>query len=427
MTGVSGNLRPLVRTLVPALVPARLPALLLALAMAVPACVAAGALTPTERARILAHGPWPPPPALDPGNALAGRAEAVALGQQLFFDPRLSPDARMACASCHLPALAFTDGRARAHGRVELQRNAPSLWNAVHARWWNWDGAADSLWSQAIGPLSDARELASRGSHLRALVGGDADLACRWRRVFGAPPPADDEAMRVATAKALAAFVGSLVSAPTPFDAYRDALARGDEAAMARYPDAARRGLQLFVGRGRCHLCHAGPGFSNGEFGDIGAGFFVRPGVVDSGRHGGIQALQASPFTLLSAHADAPGEAAVKTRHVYPQHRNFGEFKVPSLRNVAQTAPYLHDGRLASLADVVRHYSQLDLDRLHADGERILEPLGLSAGEQRDLLAFLDSLSDPGARQWRPPPPGPCQPAPDAVKPLTPRALAGPR
>ena len=76
---------------------------------------------------------------------------------------------------------------------------------------------------------------------------------------------------------------------------------------------------------------------------------------------------------------------------------------------------------------MVRHYSQLDLDRLHADGERILEPLGLSAGEQRDLLAFLDSLSDPGARQWRPPPPGPCQPAPDAVKPLTPRALAGPR
>lgn len=374
---------------------------------------AAAALTSTERARILAHGPWPPPPARDAGNALAGRPDAVALGQQLFADPRLSADGRLACASCHVPSLAFTDGRARAHGRVELARNVPSLWNAVHARWWNWDGAADSLWSQAIGPLTDAREMAAGGGHLRALVGGDADLACRWRRVFGAPPPADDEAMLVATAKVLGAFVGSLVSARAPFDDFRDALARGDAAAMARYPDEARRGLQLFVGRGRCHLCHAGPAFSNGEFGDIGAGFFVRPGVVDSGRHGGIQALRASPYTLLSPHADAPGEAAVKTRHVQLQHRNFGEFKVPSLRNVAQTAPYLHDGRLATLADVVRHYAQIDLDRLHADGERILEPLGLSAGEQRDLQAFLESLGDPGARQWRPAAPAPCRSLPD--------------
>lgn len=407
-----------------------LPGLLLALligAAAAPTPAPAPTLTPTERSRILAHGPWPPPPARDPGNALAGRPEAVALGQQLFFDPGLSPDGRLACASCHLPALAFSDGRARAFGRVELPRHAPSLWNAVHARWWNWDGAADSLWSQAIGPLTDTREMASNGAHLRALVGGDADLACRWRQAFGAAPPADDEAMLVHTAKALGAFVGSLVSAPTPFDAYRDALARGDEAAMARYPEAARRGLQLFVGRGRCHLCHAGPGFSNGEFGDIGAGFFVRPGVVDSGRHGGIQALLASPFTLQSRHADAPGEAAVKTRHVHLQHRNFGEFKVPSLRNVAQTAPYLHDGRLATLADVVRHYAELDLDRLHADGERILEPLGLGAGERLDLLAFLDSLSDPGAGQWRPASPAPCRTGPDGVNTLTPRALRQPR
>lgn len=381
---------------------------LLALLLACLAGVAA-ALTPAERARILAHGPWPPPAARDPGNALAARPDAVALGQQLFFDLRLSPDGRLACASCHVPALAFADGRARAHGRVELDRHAPSLWNAVHARWWNWDGSADSLWSQAIGPLTDARELASNGAHLRALVGGDADLACRWRRVFGAPPPADDEAMLVATAKALGAFVGSLVSARTPFDDFRDALARGDARAMARYPADARRGLQLFVGRGRCHLCHAGPGFSNGEFADIGAGFFVRPGVVDSGRHGGILALQRSTHGLLSRHADAPGEAAVKTRHVELQHRNFGEFKVPSLRNVAQTAPYLHDGRLATLADVVRHYSELDLDRLHADGERILEPLGLAADEQRDLLAFLHTLDDAGARRWRAAPPPPCR------------------
>lgn len=369
---------------------------------------AAPALDPAERARVLSLGPWPPPPALDPGNALAGRPEAIALGQRLFFDTRLSPDGRIACASCHVPALAFADGRARSHGRAELDRNAPSLWNAVHERWWGWDGAADSLWSQAIRPLLDPRELASHPQHLRSLIGGDAELACRWRWVFGSGPGADDEALLVQLGKAIGAFVGTLVSAPTPFDRYRDALARGDARAAARYPEDARRGLQLFVGRGRCHLCHGGPRLSHGEFGDIGAGFFVRPGVVDPGRHGGIVALRASRYNLLSPHADDAVEAATKTRHVALQHRNFGEFKVPSLRNVALTAPYLHDGRIATLAGVVRHYSELDLERLHADGERILQPLRLSAREQADLLSFLHTLTDPGARRWRPAAPAAC-------------------
>lgn len=362
----------------------------------------APAFSPAERARIEAHGPWPPPLARDPGNAWAGRPATIELGQRLFFEPKLAPDARLACASCHVPSLAFADGRARSNGRVMLDRHAPSLWNAVHHRWWGWDGAADSLWSQALRPLEDPRELASHPAHLRRLLTGNAELACRWRRSFGAPLPDDDEALRVLTAKALGAFVGSLVSAATPFDRFREALARGDGPALARYPAAAQRGLRLFIGRGRCHLCHAGPLFANGEFADIGAGFFVRPGQVDSGRHGGIQAVLASRHNLLSPAADDPGEAATRTRHVDLQHRNFGEFKVPSLRNVAQTAPYLHDGRMPTLAGMVRHYSDLNLERLHADGERILEPLHLSAGEQRDLLAFLRSLDDPAARRWQP-------------------------
>lgn len=357
-------------------------------------------LSPPERARILALGPWPPPPALDPGNAWAGRTATIILGQQLFFDPRLAPDGRLACASCHRPGQAFADGQRRSQGRIVLDRNAPSLWNAVHERWWGWDGAADSLWSQALRPLLDARELASNPGHLRQLIDGDAELSCRWRRSFAQGLPTDDEALLVLLAKALGAFVGSLVSAPTPFDRFRDALERGDAGAAARYPPDALRGLRLFVGRGRCHLCHGGPRLSHGEFADIGAGFFVRPGVVDPGRHGGILALQRSRHNLLSAHADAPGEAALKTRHVQLQHRNYGEFKVPSLRNVALTAPYLHDGRIATLDGVLRHYSELDLDRLHADGERILEPLRLSAAESGDLKAFLHSLTDPAALDW---------------------------
>lgn len=362
------------------------------------------AFSTDEQQRILRHGPWPPAPAFDKGNAQAGRPAAIALGRRLFFDPRLSADGRLACASCHAPQLAFSDGQARATGREPLDRNTPSLWNAVHGRWYGWDGAFDSLWSQALHPLGNPREMAASAWQLQALVAGDRALACAYARAFGAPPGGDAEATMVQLAKALGAFVGSLVSGPTPFDAFRDALARGDRRAAARYPLDAQRGLRLFIGKGQCSNCHVGASFSNGEFADIGLPFFVRPGVVDPGRHGGIVALQRSPYNLLGAFSDAPdGERAGLTRHVALQHRNFGEFKVPGLRNVADTAPYMHDGQLATLDAVVDHYSNLNLDRLHADGEQILKPLRLSAGERADLVAFLRSLSDPQARRWQRP------------------------
>ncbi len=367
--------------------------------------------SPAELQRIQRHGPWPPPRAHDAGNAQAVNAQAVALGQRLFFDPRLSADGRLACASCHVPTLAFADGRMRSVGRDALDRNAPSLWNAAHERWYGWDGAADSIWSQAIRPLLDAREMASSGPHVAQVIGDDSELACRYRRAFGRAPdasPAQAEATLVDVAKALGAFVGSLVSARTPFDDFRDALAHGDRRVAGRYPLDAQRGLRLFVGRGRCSTCHVGPMFSNGEFGDTGLPFFVRPGVVDAGRHGGIGALRASRYNLLSHFSDARPDATLKTRHVEAQHRNFGEFKVPGLRNVADTAPYMHDGQLAALDDVLRHYSDLNLDRLHADGEQILSPLRFTDAERADLLAFLRTLSDPGATQWRPVKQAPC-------------------
>jgi cytochrome c peroxidase len=192
----------------------------------------------------------------------------------------------------------------------------------------------------------------------------------------------------------MAAFQETIVSGRTPFDAFRDALAAGDTSAMARYPAAAQRGLQLFVGRGNCSICHFGPNFTNGEFHDIGIPFFAEPGRVDSGRFDGIRRLQASPYNLLGIYNDdKTGANAQATRHVVAQHRNWGEFKVPSLRNVAQTAPYMHAGTLATLADVVRHYSELDENRLHADGERLLKPLRLTVEESADLVAFLETLS----------------------------------
>jgi cytochrome c peroxidase len=376
-----------------------------------------------ERARILSHGPWPPAPARDPGNAQSGRPAAVALGRALFFEPRLSAGGTLACASCHVPQRGFTDGRPRALGRSQpggaadtpLDRHTPTLLNAGQQRWWGWDGAFDSLWSQALQPLLHPQEMGADPARITRLLRSDAQLDCRWRRTHGALPPegrTDPQAVLVPLAKALGAYVATLQSRRTAFDQFRDALARGDRVAAARYPLAAQRGLRIFIGRGNCSTCHAGPLFSNDEFGDIGALFFSRPGVVDPGRHGGITALLANRHNLLGLEADAPpagaDDPALKTRHVLAQHRNFGEFKVPGLRHVAQTAPYFHDGQKATLADVVDHYDTLSPDRLHADGEQILKPLQLRGTERADLLAFLHSL-DGGATAASLQPPAPCR------------------
>jgi cytochrome c peroxidase len=233
---------------------------------------------------------------------------------------------------------------------------------------------------------------------IAAVVRDNADHSAAYRKVFRTAPPPDDEAIAVNVAKVLAAFQETIDTGRTPFDDFRDALARGDRAAAARYPLAAQRGLAIFIGKGRCDVCHVGARFSNGEFHDVGVPHFIGQGQVDAGRFDGIRKLQANRYNLLGPYNDDPTRAtAISTRHVAAEHRNFGEFKVPSLRNVARTAPYMHNGSLATLADVVRHYSEIDEDRLHADGERILKPLHLTPAETADLIAFLESL-DEGAR-----------------------------
>ena len=347
-----------------------------------------------ETRAILRHGPWPAPWAPDPSNRASGNAEAAALGERLFFDPRLSPSGKVLCATCHAPFRAWQDGRARAFGLAEVDRNTQSLLNVRYGRWFGWDGAGDSLWAQSVRPILEPREMGGGAAQAAALVRADAELACRYAKVFGAPPPAGDLAVLAGIGKALAAFEETLVSGRSPFDDFRDALSSGDSSSMKKYPEAAQRGLRIFIGRGNCSICHVGPAFTNGEFHDTGVPFFIKGGV-DPGRYGGIRKLQANPLNLLGAYNDdAGGASAVKTRQVAEEHRNFGEFKVPSLRNVAQTAPYMHNGSLATLDAVVRHYSELSPDRVHADGERLLKPLHLSDAEVADLVAFLESLSE---------------------------------
>ena len=178
----------------------------------------------------------------------------------------------------------------------------------------------------------------------------------------------------------------------TAFDAFRDALVSG---APSDYPVRARRGLKLFVGKGRCAVCHAGPNFTHGEFHSIGLSHFVDSGQVDGGRFSGIEDLKASPYSRTGRFSDEPAVSAndAPVNFVVLKQTNWGEFRVPSLRNVANTAPYMHDGSIAKLEDVVRHYSEIDLERLHTDGESLLQPLGLSDGEVADLVAFLETLS----------------------------------
>jgi cytochrome c peroxidase len=389
--------------------------------------------TADERARILSHGPWPAAAAPDPGNRFWGQADAIALGERLFRDARLSGNETVACLSCHDPARGFTDGRARARGLADLDRNTQGLLDVGLQRWFGWDGGADSLWAASLRPLLAADEMGSDAARVARVLRTDPALADALARARAARPAAsrhptghqtghqtgrgpanDDDSILVDAARAIAAYLGTLVSPRTAFDDFRDALDRDDRAGAERYPASARRGLKLFVGRGNCGLCHFGPGFSNGEFHDIGIPFMPAPGRVDPGRHGGVARVRADPYNLLGRFADPtpgspPGDdpAALKTSTATRLHRHFGEWRTPGLRGLSATAPYMHDGRLASLEAVISHYDTLDENRLHADGEALLRPLRLSAQERSDLLAFLRSLDPPeSAPATRPAAPG---------------------
>ena len=355
--------------------------------------------------RILGHGPWPMQWTPDATNRVSGNRHAIDLGERLFFDEKLSVNGNVSCGNCHIAEYNWTDGVKRGVGQARVDRNTPTLMNMRHHRWFAWDGAADSLWSQSMRPIVDPRELASNATHVAQYLRADADLSCRYEKSFGVKlATQDDETVLVGVGKVMAAFQETLVTDVTPFDAFRDALARGDRAAAALYPREARRGLKIFVGKGQCSTCHVGPMFTNGEFHDTGVSHFIdgNSDKVDGGRHDGIKKLTASKFNLLGPYNDdETRESLTKTVHVKPQHRNFGEFKVPSLRNVGYTGPYMHSGELLTLSDVVRHYSELNVDRLHADGESILKPLKLTPAESADLVAFLHTLNMERTPPWR--------------------------
>ena len=331
-----------------------------------------------EIARIAALGPWPPPAVRDPSNRVSGRAEAVALGETLFHSTRLSTVGGLRCASCHEPWRRFTDGRARARGAADGPRNTPTLLDVRLQRWFGWDGANDSLWAQSIRPMLDAREMRADAAHVARALRDDDTLRRMYVAAFGKAPPADDETALVDAGKALAAYQETLVSGRTPFDEYRDALARGD--AGARYPAAARRGLRVFVGAGGCVACHAGPGLSDGEFHASRIASTLSDGTPDRGRALGVEKLLASAYVRGSRFAD--GEAAAAPRPAAPPGPA-GAFRTPGLREVVTTGPYMHDGSVANLCDALKPHAALE-------GQPV--PAALTLGERRDLVAFLRTL-----------------------------------
>jgi cytochrome c peroxidase len=363
----------------------------------------------TEIRIILSHGPWGGYAPPDPTNRASGKPEAVELGMRLFFDPRLSGAGTVSCATCHVPERNWTDNRRRSVGMAEMDRNTPTLMNLFGARWYGWDGAADSLWSQSLRPILDERELAATSRHVAQLVRSDEQLSCRYRKVFGAPPsPTDDDAVLVGVGKALAAFQETLVSGATAFDGFRDALAKGAPSSSWNYSDAAQRGLKIFIGKGGCVSCHAGPNFTNGEFFRTGLSRHAQPGQPDPGRLDGIRKLLESRFNLLGPYNDdATGTSAARTRQAALEKAGPGEFKVPSLRNLMLTPPYGRDGQVDTIAAVVRHYAGLDPVRLRAKDGKPGKPLDLSPREQTDLVVFLESLST-FSNPWRPEDAGQC-------------------
>jgi len=383
-----------------------------------------------ERAALYRHAPLPPLPP-DPTNAAAEDPRAARLGQALFFERRLSTNTAVACASCHLPEKAFADGRPVGTGLAPGERNTPTLLNAGFNHWFFWDGRADTLWAQALHPIEDPREFGGDRLHAVRLVAEDPALRPAYAEVFGPPPPLEevhrfprhgfpDRAPRSRAAsawagmapadqhavnrmyanlgKALEAYVRQLVSGDSPFDRYVAALQRGDRGEAQRYPAAATRGLALFVGAARCELCHAGPTFADGEFHNL--GLSVPDGKApDTGRAAGIPAVRADLFNASGPFSDAPhGRAGDQLRYLPTPASQLGSFKTPSLRNVALTAPYMHDGRFATLPAVLDFYAQgkpaRPGQRLVGDREATLDLVPhLSPAQIADLVAFLETLT----------------------------------
>ncbi len=364
------------------------------------------------------NGLGAPPP--DSSNRFADDPAAASLGEALFFDRRLSANGRVSCSTCHEPRHGFTDGRRVGRGLSNGARRTMPIAPAVYSKWQFWDGRADSLWAQALGPIENPAEhgfsrmevvrlLSARYRHqyeetfgslpdmsdperfpVRASPLGDAAARAAWDRMTP-----DDQAMIDAAfaqfGKALAAYERTLRLRPTRFDAYVASLS-GDRSEHVVFSAEEVAGLQIFIGQGRCVQCHNGPLLTNEDFANTGVPA-PRAQSTDLGRTTGIRTALADPFNCRGFFSDAEdGQCEELDYAVVDSPEQRRAFKAPSLRGVAQRAPYMHAGQFATLEAVIDHYNRAPPG---ADGTSRIEPLHLSRLQRRQLVAFLRTLNDP--------------------------------
>jgi len=317
------------------------------------------------------------------------RPARVALGQKLFFEPRLSGDGTVACATCHDPAQAFTDGRPVSvgiHGRVG-QRNAPTVLNALYNKTQFWDGRVNTLEQQAALPITNPFEMGSASiGDAVSRIAGDKDYQTQFMQAFGRDVNEQD------MLSAIAAYERTLASFDSPFDHF----IAGDANAIS---DSAKRGWELFNGKARCNLCHALTDnqrdttlFMDNDFHNIGIGILrhhVAPLAQQAERELAQGRLEAIDTASITSEMSVLGRFLVTRKQ-----SDIASFKTPSLRNVLVTGPYFHDGSMQTLWDVMDHYNKGDgITNPWLDKD--MQPLALNEPEIDDVVAFLASLTSP--------------------------------
>ncbi len=279
-------------------------------------------------------------------------AAKIELGRRLYFDTRLSGDGTLSCASCHSPTLGWTDRRPTSKG-IDGHiggRNAPSIINAAYHGTQFWDGRAASLEEQALGPIENPIEMGSDLTQVVNRLSENSDYTKRFEEVFGT------QVTREGIGKAIAAFERTIISGNSPYDRYE----AGDESDLN---EAQKRGMELFMDRANCAVCHTPPTFSNGRFYNAGVG--------------------------MGEEEPDPGRMAVTKRE-----RDFGRFRVPSLREVKETGPYFHDGSAATLEEAVALMAGGGIDNPNLSSMfKVVRLANLTEQDQSDLVEFLKALS----------------------------------
>lgn len=374
--------------------------------------------------RLKEAGPRP----VDPSNAYEQRADAAALGRALFNDTRLSRNGQVACASCHSADRQFQDGRRFGQGIGTGKRRTMPVMGAAHAPFLFWDGRKDSAWSQALGPMEDPAE--HGGNRVRLVKLLQAHYRAPYEAVFGPLPalgslpddasPGGTPAERAAWAampedsrdaanrvfanmgKAIAAFERNVAYGESRFDQYAQATVRGDGGGQAVFSAQEVRGLRLFLGKGQCVTCHNGPMLTDHAFHNTGVPPADRA-HPDPGRAEGLKKLLQDEFNCLGRYSDAqPGQCGELQFLAAKDPSQLAAFRTPSLRNVAERAPYMHAGQFSTLEEVVQHYAAspravLGRSELAQPGEAHAgrQAIRLTAADVQDLAAFLGALTGP--------------------------------